>query len=89
MQTTNPVDWHIYLHNIGTGSQTCDYSGTNGYGGIKTCANTATARCQLLHNTGPTRIAAPVVLSRAANHLLADAEVRAAITCDFRFASVK
>lgn len=54
MQTNNPVDWHIYLYNVGSGTQTCDYSGTNGYEGIKYCANTATARCQLLHNTGPT-----------------------------------
>lgn len=54
MQTNNPVDWHIYLYNVGSGNQTCDYSGSNGYGGIRYCANTATARCQLLHNTGPT-----------------------------------
>lgn len=45
-------NWHIYLYNVSTGNQTCDASGFDTYGGSKTCANTATARCQLLQGYG-------------------------------------
>jgi hypothetical protein len=45
-------NWHIYLYNTSTGNQTCDASGFDTYGGHNTCANTATARCQLLQGYG-------------------------------------
>jgi hypothetical protein len=53
LQLVTASDWHIYLYNVSSGNQTCDYSGSNGYGGYNPCANYATARCHLLHGTGP------------------------------------
>ena len=45
-------NWHIYLYNTSTGKESCDASGYDTYGGHNTCANTATARCQLLPGYG-------------------------------------
>jgi hypothetical protein len=48
-----PADVHIYLYNVSTGNQTCDWSANNSYGGFNPCANAATARCHLINGTGP------------------------------------
>ncbi|HLA13685.1 MAG TPA: hypothetical protein VJZ25_01555 [Gemmatimonadaceae bacterium] len=48
-----PADVHIYLYNVSTGNQTCDWSANNSYGGYNPCANSATARCHLINGTGP------------------------------------
>jgi hypothetical protein len=45
-------NWHIYYYNTSTSNQSCDASGFDTYGGHNTCANTATARCQLLSGYG-------------------------------------
>jgi hypothetical protein len=45
---SNPDNIHIYYYNVSTSSTTCEWSGFNSWGGSVTCANTATARCQLL-----------------------------------------
>jgi len=45
-------NWHVYLYNTSTGNQTCDGMGSNNYGGARTCANIATARCHLLQGYG-------------------------------------
>lgn len=48
------ADLHVYYYNTSTGNQTCDLAVNNQnwiYRG--TCSNTATARCHLLHGTGP------------------------------------
>jgi hypothetical protein len=49
---TTANNWHIYLYNVSTGNQTCNAEGFNTYGGAKTCANIATARCHLLQGYG-------------------------------------
>lgn len=53
IELTVAADVHIYLYNVNTGNQTCDWSANNSYGGFYPCANYATARCQLLNGTGP------------------------------------
>lgn len=47
-------DLHVYFYNISSGNQTCDLAVNNQnwiYRGG--CSNLATARCHLLHGTGP------------------------------------
>jgi hypothetical protein len=47
-------DLHVYFYNTSTGNQTCDLAVNNQnwiYRGG--CSNYATARCHLLHGTGP------------------------------------
>ncbi len=49
------ADLHVYFYNTSTGNQTCDLAVNNVVWSYKgDCSNTATARCHLLHGTGPT-----------------------------------
>lgn len=47
-------DLHVYFYNVSTGNQTCDLAVNNTNWIYKgDCSNYATARCHLLHGTGP------------------------------------
>lgn len=53
IQLSVQADVHIYLYNVSTNNQTCDWSANNSFGGYNPCANSATARCHLINGTGP------------------------------------